>query len=742
MHSRRGHRSRKIEPAYRRSALRNYDNEAKPLDYLDIRGDDEKVLKIQSIDFNIPANATAHHTDDYELTIHREENGRRYAPWLVVRRGQPFDITLLCNRPFNKETDDFCLVFELGDLPKVSRNTSVLIIMSDKDKPGCWGAKVKEVKEDSVTVTVFTPSKCFVGKWQFGIDSLQKANKERVFRYADKSPIYILFNAWCKEDSVYMEDETFRNEFVLNDVGKMYAGNHKQVCAKPWNFAQFEDFILDCVFYTLDLVKMPYRLRGDPVLMVRRISASANAQDDDGILEGNWSGDYHGGTPPIAWSGSEAIMSEFWRTLHPVKYGQCWVFSGIVTTMCRAVGIPARCVTNFSSAHDTDGSITIDDYWDISGSPLSDYCNDSIWNFHVWNDVWMARPDLPDGYGGWQAIDATPQETSEGVYCCGPASVKAIKEGLLQYPYDAGFIYAEVNADRVHWIKQADGTWRKNLEKSAIGRKISTKMPVGKTGPDKKLPDRDDVTLAYKYAEGSKEERESVKKACSSATTDVTYEEDIEDMAFNLEELDTVLIGEAFDVMLEIENKSDKQRNMCVTLSAAVTFYTGLEMNRLKIIHQKIAVEPKTKGSVSMKVEPNEYLRQLVELANIKISVMVNVEETGQSYAKNDDFRLIKPDLVINGPKEVVVGKQVLYDISFTNPLDVPLTKCQYQCEGPGLQRAKRVNIGNVAPGEKAVALVDMTPRRCGKNRQLVAVFHSAELVDVSGSLDITVKKE
>ena len=38
---------------------------------------------------------------------------------------------------------------------------------------------------------------------------------------------------------------------------------------------------------------------------------------------------------------------------------------------------------------------------------------DSIWNFHVWNDVWMARPDLPKGYGGWQAIDATPQELSQ-----------------------------------------------------------------------------------------------------------------------------------------------------------------------------------------------------------------------------------------------------------------------------------------------------------------------------------------
>ena len=26
----------------------------------------------------------------------------------------------------------------------------------------------------------------------------------------------------------------------------------------------------------------------------------------------------------------------------------------------------------------------------------------------------MSRPDLPPGYGGWQAFDATPQELSSG----------------------------------------------------------------------------------------------------------------------------------------------------------------------------------------------------------------------------------------------------------------------------------------------------------------------------------------
>lgn len=32
----------------------------------------------------------------------------------------------------------------------------------------------------------------------------------------------------------------------------------------------------------------------------------------------------------------------------------------------------------------------------------------------MWNESWFRRLDLPDGYDGWQAHDATPQELSEG----------------------------------------------------------------------------------------------------------------------------------------------------------------------------------------------------------------------------------------------------------------------------------------------------------------------------------------
>ncbi len=52
-------------------------------------------------------------------------------------------------------------------------------------------------------------------------------------------------------------------------------------------------------------------------------------------------------------------------------------------------------------------------------------------------------------------------------------------------------------------------------------------------------------------------------------------------------------------------------------------------------------------GEVKMTVKTDEYLDKLVDMAVIKITCMVQVIETNQFHCEADDFRLLKPDLII-----------------------------------------------------------------------------------------------
>lgn len=66
----------------------------------------------------------------------------------------------------------------------------------------------------------------------------------------------------------------------------------------------------------------------DAVWISRILSAVANSSDENGILTGRWDGQYDDGKSPVSWNGSVEIIQKYAQTNTPVKYGQCWVFSG------------------------------------------------------------------------------------------------------------------------------------------------------------------------------------------------------------------------------------------------------------------------------------------------------------------------------------------------------------------------------------------------------------------------------
>jgi hypothetical protein len=208
---------------------------------------------------------------------------------------------------------------------------------------------------------------------------------------------------------------------------------------------------------------------------------------------------------PSVWESSTPILEQHWGLVQKglpssVQYCQCFVFAGVTTTIGRALGIGTRPVTNFQSAHDTkhDRSIhkfyfsTPDGVWDAvenpgslcpnwcktSGSAKSKGCeiescakevkegvgfgkrpecnacipcvpcksgHDSIWSFHVWNEMYFDRDDVKSA-NGWQAVDSTPQELSGGRFQMGPAPLRHVNKGEGSC-YDSDFVIGEVNAD-------------------------------------------------------------------------------------------------------------------------------------------------------------------------------------------------------------------------------------------------------------------------------------------------------
>lgn len=63
------------------------------------------------------------------------------------------------------------------------------------------------------------------------------------------------------------------------------------------------------------------------------LPSQINCNGDRGVLEGNWSGEYEGGTSPLHWGSSVEILKE-WSCgdCSQVCYGQCWVFAAVACT--------------------------------------------------------------------------------------------------------------------------------------------------------------------------------------------------------------------------------------------------------------------------------------------------------------------------------------------------------------------------------------------------------------------------
>ncbi|CAG5862428.1 unnamed protein product [Menidia menidia] len=686
---------------------------------------DALLLKVKSIDLmksKSGVNRREHHTDLYQSDS------------LIIRRGQNFQMWITLSRPLDPSTDELHLDLKTGLLPAVSKGTHVIIPLVENLEDGRWEAAVTEQDGKRMKLSVNSPPTAVIGRYQLTVET-SCANGQAISTHDPNNDIYMLFNPWCEDDSVFLDSEDERREYILNDVGRIYYGTEHQIGVRTWNYGQFDKDILAACIFILQKSGTPNSGLGDPVNLVRIISAMINSPDDLGVLEGNWSGNYSLGTSPTVWSGSVEILQEYYKKNGtPVKYGQCWVFAGVVTTVLRCLGIPTRTVTNFSSAHDTDISLTTDVYFDENLEPIEYLNADSIWNFHVWNDSWMARPDLPPGNGGWQAVDATPQETSQGTYRCGPAPVSAVRNGQVYLKYDCPFVFAEVNSDKIYWQKKVDGTFSQIYsEKKIVGHSISTKA-VGSE-------ERSDITHLYKHPEGSEQERIAVETACSYGSKAEAYSSPTaEDVSMEvIMDGEGPKMGRDAELTIKLKNGSNKQRNVSLHSQLAVMYYTGVHKATVKKDETDVEILPNEERLLEWTLEYNVYKSQLIDQAALMLTLSGRVKETQQVLATQFSFRLRTPDLIVKPIGKATVGERTEVQISFTNPLPQVLKAVIFHLEGLGLLPARKIDYGDIGSHASVTLKEYFVPTLAGQ-RKLLASLDCKQLTQVHGVSSVTVE--
>ncbi|XP_014223313.1 annulin [Trichogramma pretiosum] len=697
------------------------------------------VLTIVNVDYCLDENGEAHHTGRYDLMTRDDGEAR-----LVVRRGQPFVLEVSLSRSYDPAVDAVSLVFTLEGVkrPQYGHGTLVAspLLLPGEVSDGAWQTVISAYADNSIKIKVTPAADAIIGKWRIEIDTKRRESEGAVSFTVDSS-FYLIFNPWARGDTVYLANEAERQEYVLADTGLIWRGTSNRMRPSVWKYSQFERDILDCALFMMTEVgRVRVSGRGDPVVVSRCLSAAVNSPDDYGVVMGNWTEDFGGGTPPSQWIGSLKILQQYYRTKKPVKYGQCWVFAGVLASVCRALGLACRVITNYSSAHDTQNSLTVDYFVDEEGKLMEELNSDSIWNFHVWNEVWMRRPDLSDAddSDGWQVIDATPQELSENAYRCGPASVRAVKRAEIHRPYDNNFVFAEVNADKVFWRYNGPSQPLKLVRKDihGIGQLMSTKA-VGRW-------EREDVTHNYKYPEKSDEERAAMLKALRQSESHFSryyLNEEFNDVRFDFELRDDIVIGQPFSIVLAIRNQSrTRPYQISVILRVEAVSYTGRLGEPVKKSESERLVKPAASDAVRLDVAWEEYGPKLMDQSAFQISCLATIKDTNFEYFAQDDFRVRKPDIKIQLDGEPMVGELLEATARFRNPLPIPLKRGKFIVEGPGLKEQLKLKlVENVEVGGDAVCRFSLTPDRPGR-ATIAAKFYSKDLDDVDGYTSFVVR--
>ncbi|RWS09363.1 annulin-like protein, partial [Dinothrombium tinctorium] len=430
-----------------------------------------------------------------------------------------------------------------------------------------------------------------IGEWWLSV-GYELAPNHIEWSQFEKIRIFLLFNPWLKEDPVYV-DKLNKHEldwYVLRESGEIYKFLHRNTASQPHDYVPW---------------------------LYNQVSVGYPEEKINGIIEGNWNevrdtpSKFNGFDASHAtfWTGSADILEKFYYyNLEKIGFGQCWVFSGLLITMLRVLGIPSRPVTVSFAGVDFDKDLTIDyekSWWWGTLKPKDD--KNYKWNFHVWVQASMQRPDMGSKYSGWQEIDPS--------YAKGPVSQRSLIESEINST-DLAYFYAAINGDEAVWENgKVINTYTDN-----VGTRIIT--PGFKSL-------RDDITRKYKPREKSYRERKHYEKAAKSLGINPvslnrrTKRSSKRKIKVLIKPIAPVLIGDPLIFTVIIKNPTKNTQIVDLNLSVDSIFDNGTIVDTVKSRENVYTIRSLEEIEFSESIEFVEYKDKLRSSKTLSITAIL-----------------------------------------------------------------------------------------------------------------------
>ncbi|RWS13662.1 hemocyte protein-glutamine gamma-glutamyltransferase-like isoform X1, partial [Dinothrombium tinctorium] len=469
----------------------------------------------------------------------------------------------------------------------------------------------------------------------------------------------------------------------------------------------------------------------------------------NGIIEGNWDyvfqSEFNGlkTEEPLFWTGSADVLEKYYKNNGTkIGFGQCWVFTGVLISMLRALGIPSRPVTVGFSGVALDNDLKID-YEEKNGELVYPDKNNFIWNFHVWVQASMQRLDMGTRYAGWQEVDPT--------YAKGPVSHRSIYESEINST-DLAYFYAAINADEASWN---NGTLlRINTNSFIVTPNITENEDIF-------------ITRSFKPEEGTNEERLHYLNATRSLGVEVLFlkqrrKRSIKNKAEDyllINPIEPVSIGDPLSFVITMKNPTLK------TLVFRLSLKVNSVFNNLTVAHvirnstTTHTINSKQNVDFYEKIEFPEYKSKLVSSKTLSINAII--EGNGETFSFDTQMITfltphIKLEYLRNYKGECEHGEssisdsvgdqnykkhdnasQIAIKVSLENPVSFVLNNARISMEGIRCDR-RVYKIGRIQANDEIGRTLCLTCQRSSAIKEsIVAFLISDDLDDVKGQTSI-----